>query len=98
MVAHRLVVEVSDVSLADASSVLLATVEVSDVAIESGARVPFALEEVPDGEPGATLAARAHVDVEGGGGFSAGDLLTTVHVPVPVNGDVDQLEVPVTPI
>lgn len=96
--ARRLVVDVSDVSLADASAVLLASVEMRDVAIGPGARVAFALAEVPDGAPRASLAARAHVDMDGTGRFAAGDLLTTVHVPVPLTGDVDDLEVPVSPI
>jgi len=98
MLARRLVIEISDVSLADTSSVLLAAAEIPELAIEPGLRVPFTLAEVPEGAPSAMLAARAHADVEGSGGFSAGDLLTTVHVPVPVSGNVDRLEVPVTPI
>lgn len=96
--AARIVIEISDVTLADASAVLLAAVEIPDVDIDSDARVAFTIEDVPEGGPNARLAAQAHVDVDGSGGFSPGDLLTTVHVAVPTSGDVDRLQVPVSPI
>ena len=96
--AQRLVVEVSDVSLADAASVPLGSVELTDLDVAGGTRIPFVIDGVPEGAPRARLAVRAHVDVAGTRGFSGGDLLTTQHVAVPPAGDVAHLEVPVAPI
>lgn len=98
MLAGRVVVEISDVSLADAPSVSLGAVELDDVEIEPGMTIPFVIEDLPEGAPGARLSARAHVDQSGSGGYSTGDLLTTVHVDVAVSGDVRALDVPVSPI
>ena len=93
-VVPLVVVEVSDVSLADASAVTLARLELADVLVEPGGRIPFRLD-VPEAARNARLAVHAHVDANGTRAFSEGDLLTTQHVSVPSLGDVERVEVPV---
>lgn len=94
VLARRVVVEVSDVTVADASAVTLARLELVDVPVEPEGRIAFALA-VPEPDPRARLAVQAHIDVAGTRGYTEGDLLTTRHVEVPVRGDVDGLVVPV---
>jgi uncharacterized lipoprotein YbaY len=83
--AAHVVVEVRDVSIADADSVLLARQQIDDAELGPGGSLPFALD-VPEVDPRCRLALRVHVDVDGTGVVSEGDLLTTVHVAVPPMG------------
>jgi putative lipoprotein len=83
--AARVVVEVRDVSLADADSVVVARQVLDDVLLAPGGIVAFALD-VPEVDPRCRLALRVHVDVDGTGALSEGDLLTTQHVAVPPVG------------
>jgi putative lipoprotein len=85
LVAARVLVEVRDVSLADAPSVVLARQQLARVPLQPGGTVPFALD-VPEVDPRRRLALRVHVDVAGSGAVSDGDLITTVHVDVPPVG------------
>jgi hypothetical protein len=87
-------VEVRDVSLMDAPSIVVAETRAADVPIEPGRRIAFELS-APDAEPGRSLAVRAHLSLDGTPGVSAGDLISVTHLPLPSSGDVDSLEIPV---
>ena len=89
-----LLVEARDVSLMDAPSVVVGVTRASDVPVRPGSHLEFELE-VPDTEPGHTLAARAHLSVDGTTAISPGDAISVSHVEIPPAGDVDGLEIPV---
>lgn len=88
----RLLVEVRDVSLADAPSVVVAQWWVAGVELAPGSEVPFALA-VPEAEPGRTLALRGHASRDGSPEVAHGDLITTTHVPLTA-GDVEGVILP----
>jgi putative lipoprotein len=93
-VAGLLLVEVRDVSVADAPSVVVATWRTTDVAVGPGSVLPFAIE-TPETEPGRTLALRAHLSLDGKETVARGDAISTSHVEVPSSGDADGVDVPV---
>lgn len=92
--AGLVLVEVRDVSLQDAPSVVVAETHMDELPVGPGTRIPFELS-VPDAEPGHTLSIRAHVSIDGEPAISHGDAISTVHLPIPGAGDVDTVEVPV---
>jgi uncharacterized lipoprotein YbaY len=92
--AGLLLIEVRDVSLADAPSTVVGEVRTGDVPVEPGARIPFEVP-APDAEPGHSLAIRAHVSVDGTTAVAAGDAISVTHIGLPPTGDVDAVEVPV---
>jgi putative lipoprotein len=75
------VVEVRDVSLADAPAPVVASTVIDDAPLEPGGRIPFELD-IPEPEPGHDLGLRVHVDRTGSGTTTKGDLLNTVAVHV----------------
>jgi hypothetical protein len=91
--AGLVVVEVRDVSLMDAPSVVVADWRRDRVPILAGARIPFELE-VPERAPGSSLSARAHVSLDGSGVVRRGDLISAAIVPVPATGEVGPIDVP----
>ena len=93
--ADRVLIEVRDVSLADAPSTVVASTVLEDVPLTPQGVIEFELD-APDAEPGHTLALSVHVDIDGSGAIGAGDLITTVHVPVPASGPVGDVSVPLT--
>ncbi|QEH38133.1 hypothetical protein OJF2_67310 [Aquisphaera giovannonii] len=90
----RMVVEVRDVSRADAPSLVVAEDARDDVVVDPGEPLRFALQ-VPDVEPGRSLSLRVHVSCDGSPGVKRGDLLTTASHPIPPRGDRSSLRVPV---
>lgn len=89
------VVELRDVTYADARAPILATVTLPEVAVHASARIPFELI-APEGSASQQLSVECRIAVTGGPTVAAGDLLTTQSVAVPPEGDVTALEVPVT--
>lgn len=90
----RMLVEVRDVSRADAPSVVVAQKAKDDVAVDPNEPLKFTLE-VPDVEPNRTLSLRVHVSRDGTTGVKQGDLLTTASCPIPPRGARSALRVPV---
>ena len=88
--AAELVVQVEDVSRADAPSRVVGEQRVRDVHLAPGGRLPFQVE-VPahDVDPGLSYSLRAHVDVSGSGEVEPGDLLTTQSYPVLTTDQAD---------
>ena len=95
--AGLIVVEVRDVSMADAPSVLVAEERLSHVALRPGGRIEFKLI-VPEVGPGRMLSLRAHASLDGSGRVKSGDLLTTASHPVPSTGPLLVFDVPVVVI
>mgnify|MGYP002652411130 CR=1 FL=1 len=94
LIAARVVVEVRDVSFADAPSTLVAATELRAVPIRSGTRVLFDAD-VPEIAPTHSLSVSCHVDIDGDGVRSPGDFLSTQSLPVPVTGALPAVVVPV---
>ena len=92
--ARSILVELRDVSVADAPSTVVASTRLTGVACKPGGRVPFTLE-APESAKGRMLALRVHVDWDGDGSVSRGDLLTTESIRVPGAGDVGMARAPV---
>lgn len=97
VVAAALIVEVRDVSMADAASTVLVSRRLRRVKLRPGGRIPFTLD-VPEAAPSASLSVRVHVDVDGDGRVSAGDLLSTRSYPVAPTGPVGALQIAVVRI
>lgn len=79
--AASLLVEVRDVSRADAPSAVVGAQVQTDVRLTPGGRVPFAVD-VPGLEPTASYGLRVHVDRSGSGTLETGDLISTQAIPV----------------
>ncbi|WP_350247172.1 hypothetical protein RBB84_03540 [Rhodococcus sp. D-6] len=90
----RVVVEVRDVSYADGTAPVLASVAIEGAPMWPGGRIPFVLD-APEVPAATALSLRCHVDIVGDGTVAVGDLLSTRSIPVPVTGDVGPLTAPV---
>lgn len=88
-------VEVRDVSRADALSTVVAQTRLEDVNFEPGDRIPFSLavQEVPEAR---SLDVRVHISSTGSSGVKSGDLLTTRSYPVPSRGTLGHMAVMLT--
>ena len=95
--ARLFIVQVRDVSVMDAPSIVIGEMRAADVAVAPGGRLAFELA-VPDAEPGHSLSVRAHLSADGTTSVQQGDAISTTHVPIPPAGDVDGIEVPVRAI
>jgi uncharacterized lipoprotein YbaY len=95
--AQRVLVEVRDISLADAPSTVVAEESLTDVALRPNGRIKFRLT-VPEVEPAHTLSLRVHISLDGGDRAKSGDLLTVATQPVPRSGPATGLTIPVAVI
>ena len=94
-VAHRVLIELRDVSLQDQASPVLATTLLSEVAVGPDARVAFSLT-APRTEGNRSLAVRVQVDMQAGRSYAAGDYLSTVTSAVSASGDAEFIVASVT--
>ncbi|WP_162606656.1 YbaY family lipoprotein [Jiangella asiatica] len=85
--AARMTVEVHDVTLADAPSAVVARTVLERVPLAPNRVIEFDLD-VPEASPGRDLSLRVHVDVDGTGVVTPGDLITTQHLPVAGVGEL----------
>jgi putative lipoprotein len=85
-------IEVRDVSLLDAPSVVIAEERLVDVRLEPGGAIPFSVD-TPEVEATQSLSLRVHISVDGSGRVQKGDLLTTMHYPVPDRGTPRPMQV-----
>ena len=92
--AHTITIEVHDISVADAPSKMLSQSRLTNAQIKPNDHLAFQID-APE-LTGRLLAFRVHVDWDGDGAISSGDLLTTQVIPVPRPGDAKQVQVPVT--
>jgi len=84
--AKSILIEVRDVSVADAPSTVVASTRLAGVHCRPNERIPFTLQ-APEVAKGRMLALRVHVDWDGDGRVSSGDILTTESIPVALAGD-----------
>jgi hypothetical protein len=91
--AKHVTIELHDASLEDAPSKMLTQTRLKDVAIEPGGSTAFKIE-APEAARG--VAFRVHVDWDGDGKVSAGDLLTTQVIRMPALDETKPVQVPVT--
>jgi putative lipoprotein len=81
--AAELVVQVEDVSRADAPSLVVAEQRMRDVELPPGGSLPFEVEVPADDlDERMSYSVRVHIDVSGSGEIEPGDLLTTQSYPV----------------
>lgn len=96
----RAIVELRDVSYADARAPIVASTMVPDAIVRPHGRIAFELI-APESGSEQQLSLECHIAITGGvaarhPGVAAGDLLSTQSVPVPTEGDVSFLDVPVS--
>lgn len=92
--AASLLVEVRDVSRADAPSTVVGAQVQTGIRLSPGGRVPFSVN-VPQLDPSASYGLRVHVDRSGSGTLESGDLISTQAVPVRTES-TERLEAPVS--
>ena len=83
--ADLAVIEVRDISLADAPSRLVAQQRLSDLELEPGGTIPFTIE-IPETAPQQSLCINVHISIHGESQVQTGDLLTTMIHPIPSRG------------
>jgi putative lipoprotein len=97
--AAELVVQVEDVSRADAPSVVVGEQRLRGVRLPPGGALQFEVEVPADRvDPHSMYSVRAHVDVSGSGEVEKGDLLSTRSYPVLTRGHGDEAQVEVQQI
>jgi uncharacterized lipoprotein YbaY len=90
------VVQVEDVSRADAPSRVVGEMRKRHVQLGPHAEVPFEVEIPPDAlDPGGDYSVRVHVDMSGSGQVDKGDLITMQSYPVLTHGYGDDARVEV---
>jgi putative lipoprotein len=92
--AANLIVQVEEVSRADAPSLVVAEQRQNRVQLRPGAALPFVIEvpiEMLDERN--SYSVRAHVDVSGSGEVEVGDLISTRSYPVLTRGHGDRASV-----
>jgi putative lipoprotein len=93
----ELVVQVEDVSRADAPTVVVGEQRQQGVTLEGGAVLLFEIEIPADlVDPSHTYSVRVHGDASGSGQVEVGDLVSTQSHPVLTHGFRDEAAVPVT--
>ena len=85
-------IEVRDVSRADALSTVVAQTRLTDVNFRPGDRIPFSLI-VPEVSEAQSLDIRIHISCTGSTDIKSGDLLTTRSYPVPSRGTSGHISV-----
>jgi putative lipoprotein len=90
----RIVIELEDISRADAPSQVVARQQFVPDVLPSGELIPFTLE-VPAGalDPRHIYSVRVHVDVNGSGTLDFGDYITMQSYPVLTRGYGDEVRV-----
>jgi putative lipoprotein len=95
--AGGIIVEVRDVSLADAPSTVVAERRLDNISLKPKGRIKFQLP-VPEVSADRTLSMRVHVSLDGSGVTKSGDLLSTAYHTIPGTGKPAPLEIPISVI
>ena len=90
----RIRVEVRDVSVADAPSIVVAATELRDVTVGPGTMLAFELP-VPEQDRSRSFSVRVHASRDGSPSTQQGDLVSTASYPVASVGPVAALRIPV---
>jgi putative lipoprotein len=97
--AARVVVQLEDVSRADAPSVVVGEQRSEQVRLQGRDRLEFAIEVPADAiDPRAMYSVRAHVDTSGSGTVERGDFVSTQSYPVLTGGAPDEVKIAVRPV
>jgi putative lipoprotein len=92
--AAVVIVQVEDVSRADAPSTVVGEQRLERVELHPGNVIPFEVEVDADAlDEGARYSVRIHIDVAGSGEVDAGDLVSTQSYPVLTGGYADEAEI-----
>jgi uncharacterized lipoprotein YbaY len=93
-VTANLIVQVEDVSRADAPSVVVGEQRKSRVALQPGQSIPFEVE-VPaeDVDERRTYSVRVHLDMSGSGTVEKGDFVSTQSYPVLTRGHGEEVQI-----
>ena len=83
--SRNVLIEVRDTSLADAPSTVVAEQQLKNVPLAPSGAIPFSLE-VPDVQSQRQLSLRVHLDLDGTGTVTAGDLMNVQAYPVTQGG------------
>jgi putative lipoprotein len=92
--AKLVVVELHDVSLIDAPSVVISSQQLLDIPIHPLGRISFSFL-APESNLQTSLTLRVHVSMAGDGIVSPGDFMTTASHQIANTGDRQQVELPV---
>jgi putative lipoprotein len=95
--ARLVLIELRDVTLADAPSTVISLHQLKNQTLIPNGRVHFSFD-APETDASRMLSLRVHVDLNGRGSIGPGDLLTTEAYPVPSAGDVGPLVIKVFPV
>ncbi len=93
-VAEMVLIEVRDVSVQDAPSVVIAQQELKKVKIAPNKKIDFKIS-VPEAEAHRSLSLRVHVSIDGSGNAQSGDLLTVQNYQVSSVGTQDEMNISV---
>ncbi|WP_157553516.1 hypothetical protein [Jiangella gansuensis] len=91
--AARMTVELRDVVLADAPTAVVARTVLENVPLAPNRIIEFDLD-VPDASPGRDFGLRVHVDLNGTGSITPGDLVTSQPVLVAGTGELVEIVAP----
>jgi putative lipoprotein len=95
-VAAKVLVQVEDVSRADAPSSVVGEQELKGVKLQKGAVLPFTITLPAEAiDERNSYSVRAHVDLTGSGKVEVGDLVSTQSHPVLTRGSGNEAVVPV---
>lgn len=94
--AARMLVEVRDVSLSDGDTPARVVIRavLDNVPLAPNRIIEFDVDDVPLAARGQSLALRVHVDLDGTGTVTPGDLVTTEYVPVAAQGELTGVVAP----
>ena len=95
--SRRVLIEVRDTSVADAPSTVVAQQSLKNVALAPSLSIPYSLE-VPAGQSQRHLSLRVHVDLDGTGVVTPGDLLTVQAYPIKQGEEPGPLDVHVVAV
>ena len=94
--AARVIVQIEDVSRADAPSIVIAEESLENVELSPGRTVPFILTVPTDIlDASKHYSVRAHIDISGSGTVDRGDFVSTQSHPVLTRGFGNEAVVPV---
>ena len=89
-----ILIEVRDISEADAPSLLIKEKKLHKVELKPNGQIQFKIN-VPQVDANRALSIRVHISKDGNNGVNVGDLLTTSIIPIPSTGTLHEIKVPV---
>jgi putative lipoprotein len=92
--AADVIIQVEDISRADAPSMIIGEQHQTNVSLHAGAVLPFCIEVPAEQvDKRRSYSVRVHVDVAGSGQVKVGDLVSTQTYPVLTHGYGDEVQI-----